>query len=147
MVTAGHLLYDSQADLLATRVDVYANYHGSGSVGAQDVQHRSGITALVPQVWYDTGRTSHDLAFIKLQGPFHGVTPLDWRNTPEQGKEALTIVGFPNDKGNDDLFDEGGHMYEETAGTEWDLSRSPRKCLEYQISTYGGKQNESQLRC
>ena len=147
-MTAGHLLYDRDGELLATTVDVYASYHGSGSVHAQNVQRRQGIRALVPHVWYnDEQRRSHDLAFIKLQSPFDGVTPFKWCATPEKGNEALTVIGFPTDKGNDDQSDKGGFMYEETAVTEWDLSTSAGQKLDYRISTYGGKQNDTQLAC
>ena len=75
-----------------------------------------------------------------METPFQGIVPFKYVETPLQGSAVLGVVGYPGDKTykNQDGAERGAEMYEEFASCKWNLSKSSRHMLEYQMSTFAG---------
>ena len=137
-MTAAHVVRPSSRER-AVYLNAYAGYHGLDSVGKPDVQKRRASRVLVLKAYYDDDRSyTDDVAFVKLREPFENVQPFTHCDTPEEATDSLLgIVGYPADK-DYDIKDPGPFMYEQFAPTSWNLHKSYKNCLQYQISTFPG---------
>ncbi|KAK4222835.1 trypsin-like cysteine/serine peptidase domain-containing protein, partial [Podospora fimiseda] len=88
ILTAGHNLVNENGR--AHRVEIiYGIDH--------PLQTRSGVDAVVHGSYYLEGRLINDIAIIRLNKSFIGVTPLQFRQTPITGNGAATVYGYPKD--------------------------------------------------
>ncbi|KAJ0164753.1 Glutamyl endopeptidase [Colletotrichum tanaceti] len=147
VVTAGHVVYDWGHRLQsATEIKCYIGYSGRASIGTPTVQARFGERIVTTAEWIEAaGNRRHDVAFIKVNRPFTGnLRNIPFRETPLFARDAtIGVVGYPGDKyleGKDGQSGEkGAQMYEEFAPTEYDLKKSERHMIEYQVSTFAGQ--------
>ena len=140
LVTAAHVVRPSSCER-AVHLNAYAGYRGLGSVGKPAVQKRRAKRVLVLKAYYDDNRSyTDDVAIVKLREPFENVRPFTHCETPEQETESLLgVVGYPADKDRYDVEDLGPLMYEQFAPTSWNLHKSYKNLLQYQISTFAGR--------
>ena len=142
LVTAGHCAYDWNRGLgRCMKIKAYIGYNGISSVGTRNVQFRQGKKVVTTDPWLKSStKTSNDVAFIQLDEPFEGVRPYKFCTTPMKGNATLGVVGYPGDKrhNNDPNRELAEQMYEEFSKTDWSLTRSGDKMLEYRIDTYKG---------
>lgn len=141
LVTGGDVVYDRRFDLgSCTQMKCYIGYNGRDSVASPQVQARHGVNVATAAKWVETNEDrSSDVAFIKVNRPFQGnLGTFKFEATPLSGENVkLGVVGYPGDMSFDD--ERGGQMYAEFASTSYDLNKSPRNLIEYQISTFGGE--------
>lgn len=146
VVTAGHVVYDWSRRLQgAIEIKCYIGYSGLASVGTSNVQARFGERIITTAEWIEAaGNRTHDVAFIKVNRPFTGnLRNIAFKDTPSVAKSVLLgVVGYPGDKylkttsGTDE---KGAQMYEEFAPTDFNIEKSERYMVEYQISTFAGE--------
>ncbi|KAK1689357.1 ATP synthase F1 [Colletotrichum godetiae] len=147
VVTAGHVVYDWGHRLQsATEIKCYIGYSGRASVGTPNVQARFGERIITTAEWIEAaGNRRHDVAFIKVNRPFTGnLRNIPFKETPLfAGNANIGVVGYPGDKylegQNGGSGEKGAQMYEEFAPTEYDLKKSERHMIEYQVSTFAGQ--------
>ncbi|KAK7447303.1 hypothetical protein CaCOL14_011701 [Colletotrichum acutatum] len=147
VVTAGHVVYDWGHRLQsATEIKCYIGYSGRASIGTPNVQARFGERIITTAEWIEAaGNRRHDVAFIKVNRPFTGnLRNIPFKETPLFAKNAnIGVVGYPGDKylegQNGQSGEKGAQMYEEFAPTEYDLKKSERHMIEYQVSTFAGQ--------
>lgn len=153
VVTAGHVVYDWGHRLQsATEIKCYIGYSGRASIGTPNVQARFGERIITTAEWIEAaGNRRHDVAFIKVNRPFTGnLRNIPFKETPLFAKNAnIGVVGYPGDKylegQNGQSGEKGAQMYEEFAPTEYDLKKSERHMIEYQVSTFAGKLTKCML--
>jgi V8-like Glu-specific endopeptidase len=146
LVTAGHCAFDwsqnsGRGFRRATEVKAYIGYNGKESINSPNVQFRTGVKIVTTEGWLRSGQNRHDdVAFIQLNEPFSGISPLQYAATPETGAETIGVVGYPGDKRYNELKNGelGAQMYQEFRSVNWNLQSSVNGMLEYQISTYKG---------
>lgn len=102
LVTAGHCSYDwSHKYGRLTHVKAYIGYSGKDSVREKsEVQLRMGIRVTSTERWLSKGATDPrgDVALIRLNKAFTGVTPLKYTPTPLSGSNVrIGVVGYPGD--------------------------------------------------
>ncbi|KAG9495214.1 hypothetical protein J7337_013449 [Fusarium musae] len=148
LVTAGHVVYDWGRNLgAADQIRCYIGYNGKESVKSSQVQVRSGAKVVTPVEWIENSdNRRRDVAFIRLDRPFTGNLRLfSYLNTPEKGNGTyLGVVGYPGDKTLQG--EQGAQMYEEFARCDWTIGESPRRMVEYSISTFSGQSGAPVLR-
>ena len=140
-VTAGHCSYDWSHKLgRATEVKAYVGYDGRQSEKDPNVQFRQVKRIVTTEGWVKAkGQKSFDVAFMQVDKPFTGITPVQFEETPSQGSLVLGVVGYPGDLSDWYTGEKGAHMYECFLQTEFDLSMQADTMLEYQIDTFGGQ--------
>jgi V8-like Glu-specific endopeptidase len=142
VVTAGSCTYDWSYGLgRLIQAQAIIGYASKASVRASNtkVQMRDGKLIATTAEWVKTkGSRQHDVAFIKLEKPFTGVTPFKFDSTPLKGNVSLGVVGYPGDLKDDKTGEPGAYMYEMFLDTEWQLAAS-QWSMEYMIDTAGGK--------
>ncbi|KZL65429.1 atp synthase f1 [Colletotrichum incanum] len=147
VVTAGHVVYDWGYRLQsAIEIKCYIGYSGRGSVGSSNVQARFGERIITTAKWIEAaGNRTHDIAFIKVNRPFSGnLRNIPFKETPVFAKGVnLGVVGYPGDKylegKNGESGEKGAQMYEEFAPTDYNIEKSERHMIEYQVSTFAGQ--------
>ncbi|OHE92742.1 ATP synthase F1 [Colletotrichum orchidophilum] len=147
VVTAGHVVYDWGHRLQsAIEIKCYIGYSGRASVGTPNVQARFGERIITTAEWIEAaGNRTHDVAFIKLNRPFTGnLRNIPFKDTPLFAKGAnIGVVGYPGDKylegQNGQNGEKGAQMYEEFAPTDYNIEKSERHMIEYQVSTFAGQ--------
>jgi V8-like Glu-specific endopeptidase len=102
LVTAGHCAFDWSHNYgRLTHVKAYIGYTGKEAVkNTSVVQLRMGARVAAPESWLAKGASDSrgDVAFIRLNKPFTGVTPFKYLPTPMSGaNEAIGVVGYPGD--------------------------------------------------
>jgi hypothetical protein len=122
----------------AVTVKAYMGYSGKGSIGTDSVQFRMGKRIIIAAGWLQSkgkDRTS-DISFIQLNQPFTGnLSKISFEDTPTCDIVNLGgVVGYPGDKVRDE--EHGAEMYEEFARVNYDLEKSKKNMLEYEISTF-----------
>jgi len=138
VATAGHCSYE-KGQGRAISMDLWTGYHGRASTSSdQHVQHRRGVKIATTSQWIGSKMSNHDVAFVKLDSPFHGLTPYTYAQTPSHIAEEIVIAGYPGDKV--DNGQKGADMWEGTDTANFDLNTSCQNMLVYKISTYNGKQ-------
>lgn len=139
--TAGHVVYDhTQKFGICTHFKAYLGYSGKRSINQPGVQFRYGTKVVIPRGYLDAHRREYrDVAFVKLNAPFQGVTPFKPASeTPVKGRERLGVVGYPGDKTGPD-GEKAALAYEMFQEQQWNLEKDlPTKLLLYHISTFGG---------
>jgi V8-like Glu-specific endopeptidase len=140
LVTAGHVVFDWGRNFgAADQIRCYIGYNGKESVKSSQVQVRSGAKVVTPVEWIEnSGNRRQDVAFIQLDRPFTGNLRLfSYLDTPEKGNGTyLGVVGYPGDKALQG--EQGAQMYEEFARSDWTIGESPRRMVEYSVSTFSG---------
>ena len=137
IVTAGHCSYDWSHNLgRLTHVKAYIGYHGKESIKDSKnyaVQFRTGKRVAVSQGWLaGENNEPRDVAFIQVDRPYTGVTPIKYQPTPLTGtKVVLGVVGYPGDLMNPKSKEKGAVSF-------------PPGCLD---SNYGLTPNSSCTRC
>ncbi|KAF5685135.1 glutamyl endopeptidase [Fusarium circinatum] len=148
LVTAGHVVYDWGRNLgAADQIKCYIGYNGKHSVGSPQVQTRFGAKVVTFVEWIEgSNNRTKDVAFIRLDRPFTGDLRLfSYVNTPEKGNGTyLGVVGYPGDRILED--EQGAQMYEEFARSDYNIGESPRRMVEYSISTFAGQTGAPVLR-
>ncbi|KAF5636031.1 glutamyl endopeptidase [Fusarium sp. NRRL 52700] len=148
LVTAGHVVYDWGRKFgAADQIKCYIGYNGKQSVGSPQVQARFGSKVVTTEKWIqDSSNRRQDVAFIQLDRPFTGdLRLLSYVNTPEKGNGTyLGVVGYPGDRTLQD--EQGAQMYEEFARSDYNIGESPRRMVEYSISTFSGQSGSPVLR-
>ncbi|KAH0536484.1 hypothetical protein FGG08_006637 [Glutinoglossum americanum] len=140
LVTAGHCAFDWSHKMgRLTHLKAYIGYDGKGSIGDESVQFRKGKRVVTTSEWLTArGDRAHDVAFIQLQKPFVGITPIKFGDTPESGEPVLGVVGYPGDKRDEETDESGAKMYQMFLKTPYNLQQSREMMLEYEIDTFGG---------
>ncbi len=140
LVTAGHCAFDWDHRFgPVSQVKAYIGYDGKASIKTPDVQFRHAARVATTSGWLSAkGNRQFDVSFMKLQRPFTGVSPFKFADTPESGSLSLGVVGYPADL-QGPHGEAGGSMYEMFLHTDWKLSDSDWRMLQYQIDTFGGK--------
>ncbi|GAO13569.1 hypothetical protein UVI_02015580 [Ustilaginoidea virens] len=142
LITAGHVVYDWGHRLGATtQIKCYIGYRGRASVkSGGSCQARYATTIITTAEWLRSAdNRDRDVAFIQVNAPFTGkLNNFTFSDTKSKDTAELGIVGYPADKSLDNKED-GGEMYEQYKSTTYDISKSSRHMIEYQISTFGGQ--------
>ncbi|RPA76937.1 trypsin-like serine protease [Ascobolus immersus RN42] len=141
LVTAGHCVYDWNKNLgRAVEIKAYIGYSGRDKYKSDDVQFRRGAKVVTSPGWLSSKlNKNNDLALVRLDKPFTGITPIKYLNTPLVGAAQLGVVGYPADLSKESTEEKGAEMYEMFATVAFDRNRSDLNMLDYPISTYGGQ--------
>jgi V8-like Glu-specific endopeptidase len=147
VVTAGHCSFDWNYKFgQVVQAVAYIGYQGHASVNApgSHTQRREGVMIATTKEWIvANGSRAHDVSFIELNAPFDDVVPYKFDNTPVQGRFNLGVVGYPGDL--TDAGEAGAHMYEMWLETDYKLTTSQWRMLEYEIDTYSGTSSPKAL--
>ncbi|KAL9111829.1 MAG: hypothetical protein Q9187_007870, partial [Circinaria calcarea] len=152
IVTAGHCAYDWSHNLgRLTHVKAYIGYYGKESIKDNRnsaVQFRTAKRVAVLEDWLTNGDNEpRDVAFIQVDPPFNGIKPIKHQPTPLTGTNVvLGVVGYPGDLMNPKSKERGAFMYEMYLGTNFDVSKTKNKMLQYTIDTYGGNSGSPVIR-
>ncbi|KAJ6100381.1 Serine protease [Penicillium canescens] len=137
VVTAGHCAFDWSYNLgRLNKVKVYAGYTGKNSLGDPEVEFHAGKRVATAPEWVEKPGRQADVAFIKLDGHFDEITPIEYKDTPEKGNKVIGVVGYPGDLRR--AGEPGAIMHQHFEKTKWNLVESKWKMLEYSIDTNGG---------
>jgi V8-like Glu-specific endopeptidase len=140
VVTAGHCAFDWSYNLgRLNKVKVYAGYTGKHSVGNPEVEFHAGKRVATAPDWVEKPGRQADIAFIKLDGPFDDITPIEYKDTPEKGNKVIGVVGYPGDL--KQAGEPGAKMHQHFEKAKWNLVESEWKMLEYSVDTNGGMFN------
>ena len=142
LTSNSHIAFDWRYGLgKATEIKAYIGYTGKDSIKNKEiVQFRKGIKIATTVGWLSSRDNKvNDVSFILLETPFTDVTPYKYSPTPKTGSLTIGVVGYPADKKKDDTQESGAEMWEEFKLTNYDLTTSETKMLDYQISTFGGE--------
>ncbi|KAF2203867.1 hypothetical protein GQ43DRAFT_478690 [Delitschia confertaspora ATCC 74209] len=151
LVTAGHCAFDWSHNYgRLSHVKCYIGYTGREAVKDKvQVQLRMGTRVAVLDSWLSKGATDSraDVAFIRVNSPFTGVTPLKYAPTPLSGvNERIGVAGYPGDLMKKSTGEKGALMYEMYLPTNYTLEGTKSKMLQYTIDTYGGNSGSPVLR-
>jgi V8-like Glu-specific endopeptidase len=124
MVTAGHCAFDWAHKMgRLTHVKAYIGYYGKESIGKTGVQFRQGKRVVTTSEWLTFAERAHDVSCIQLMTP------------PLSGSTKLGVVGYPGDLKNAG-GEPGAEMYKMFLDTDYDLTQSTDRMLQYAIDTY-----------
>ena len=92
-VTAGHCSYDWGHKMgRASEVKAYIGYKGRQSEKDPSVQFRRVKRTVTTEGWVKTkGQKCFDVAFMQVDKPFSGITPIKFAETPTQGNEVRIV--------------------------------------------------------
>ena len=122
LVTAAHCTLNG--DQRTTRIKVYIGYSASSEgVGAWSDNQGFVTSIALPGAWGDTKAEQSDIAFLRLDKPFSGVTAIKYDTLETAAQQQLTVVGFPADLGAR-AGSPGGEMYYVQICREIDLERT-----------------------
>ena len=148
IVTAGHCVFDWSYQMgHLVEVKAYIGYNGKESVkNSKSVQFRHGARVATTAEWLRSkGLRAYDLAFIKVQEAFTGVTPIRFEDTPKSGSAILKIVAYAGDLTAKSGGEKGAHIYEMSSSTSWNLEDSDYAMLEHNMDPYNGMFSSSLL--
>ncbi|RYP41624.1 hypothetical protein DL768_010457 [Monosporascus sp. mg162] len=98
VVTAVHCVLNG--DQHATCVEVHIGYSASSEgTGASSDNQRSVARIALPSAWSDAKAEQSDMAFLQLDRPFQGVTPIKYDTPETEAQQHLTVIGYPADLG------------------------------------------------
>jgi len=138
VVTAAHCVLNG--DQHATCVRVHIGYSASSEgTGASSDNQRSVARIALPSAWSDAKAEQSDIAFLQLDRPFQGVTPIKYDTPGTEVQQQLTVIGYPADLGARS-GSPGGEMYYVKIRREIDLEPTSGNMLVYRGDSQGGKQ-------
>ncbi|KAK6075472.1 ATP synthase F1 [Seiridium cupressi] len=142
LVTAGHCAFDWAHNMgRLVQAKCYIGYNGHESIhdSRAQVQFRQGKKIATTLEWMTAkGNRNFDVAFIQLEQPFTGITPIKFADTLLSGRSTIGIVGYPGDLRDEKTKEPGAQMYEMFLPTNFNLAESQWRMLEYHIDTFGG---------
>ncbi|RPA76935.1 trypsin-like serine protease [Ascobolus immersus RN42] len=139
LVAAGHCVYDTTSQFgRISEINVYLGYHGKNALDSGGVQFRRGSKVATSLSWLASkDNKMNDLAVVKLEKPFFGVTPFKFMSTPMTGTAEIGVVGYPGDMVTNG--EQGALMHELFMTVSFDRSKSDLHMLEYPITTFAGQ--------